>query len=205
MRHFDNPMLRAGQRPGGVSAARRPSRHEHRRACGLAAVLPRRRYRLARRARHHQRRRHGRRPAALSVRRRSSWRRAFRSPISSASSLAWRRRSRLAGVPIVTGDTKVVERGKGDGVFITTTGVGVVPEGVDVSGDKARPGDDHPAQRHASATTASPSCRSARTWSSRPRSAPTAPRCMASSPTWWRRCRTSGCCATRRAAGSPPR
>jgi hydrogenase expression/formation protein HypE len=49
--------------------------------------------------------------------------------------------SRLAGVPIVTGDTKVVERGKGDGVFITTTGVGVVPEGVDVSGDRARPGD----------------------------------------------------------------
>ena len=49
--------------------------------------------------------------------------------------------SRLAGVPIVTGDTKVVERGKGDGVFITTTGVGVIPEGVDVSGDKARPGD----------------------------------------------------------------
>jgi hydrogenase expression/formation protein HypE len=49
--------------------------------------------------------------------------------------------SRLAGVPIVTGDTKVVERGKGDGVFITTTGIGVVPDGVDVSGDKARPGD----------------------------------------------------------------
>jgi hydrogenase expression/formation protein HypE len=49
--------------------------------------------------------------------------------------------ARLAGVPIVTGDTKVVERGKGDGVFITTTGVGVVPEGVEVSGDKARPGD----------------------------------------------------------------
>jgi hydrogenase expression/formation protein HypE len=34
-----------------------------------------------------------------------------------------------------------VERGKGDGVFITTTGVGVVPEGVDISGDRARPGD----------------------------------------------------------------
>lgn len=49
--------------------------------------------------------------------------------------------SRRAGVPIVTGDTKVVERGKGDGVFITTTGVGVIPEGVDISGDKARPGD----------------------------------------------------------------
>jgi hydrogenase expression/formation protein HypE len=46
-----------------------------------------------------------------------------------------------AGVPVVTGDTKVVEQGKGDGVFITTTGIGVVPPGVDVSGHRARPGD----------------------------------------------------------------
>lgn len=46
-----------------------------------------------------------------------------------------------AGVAIVTGDTKVVERGKGDGVFINTTGVGVVPEGITISGDQARPGD----------------------------------------------------------------
>ena len=45
------------------------------------------------------------------------------------------------GVPIVTGDTKVVEQGKGDGVFITTTGVGIVPEGVNLSGDLAQPGD----------------------------------------------------------------
>jgi hydrogenase expression/formation protein HypE len=49
--------------------------------------------------------------------------------------------AREAGVPIVTGDTKVVEQGKGDGVFINTTGVGVVHEGVDVSGAHARPGD----------------------------------------------------------------
>ncbi|OGT88519.1 MAG: hydrogenase expression/formation protein HypE [Gammaproteobacteria bacterium RIFOXYA12_FULL_61_12] len=49
--------------------------------------------------------------------------------------------SREAGVPVVTGDTKVVERGKGDGVFITTTGIGRVPEGVAISGDRARPGD----------------------------------------------------------------
>lgn len=49
--------------------------------------------------------------------------------------------AREAGVPVVTGDTKVVERGKGDGVFITTTGVGVVPEGVHISGANARPGD----------------------------------------------------------------
>ncbi len=49
--------------------------------------------------------------------------------------------AKAAGVPIVTGDTKVVERGKGDGVFITTTGVGVVPPGVDIAADRARPGD----------------------------------------------------------------
>ncbi|MES9823502.1 MAG: hydrogenase expression/formation protein HypE [Candidatus Thiodiazotropha endolucinida] len=46
-----------------------------------------------------------------------------------------------AGVPVVTGDTKVVEKGKGDGVFITTTGIGVVPEGINISGDRAQPGD----------------------------------------------------------------
>jgi len=49
--------------------------------------------------------------------------------------------ARHANVVIITGDTKVVERGKGDGVFITTTGVGVVPKGITISGDKARPGD----------------------------------------------------------------
>ena len=49
--------------------------------------------------------------------------------------------SRNAGVPIVTGDTKVVERGKGDGVFITTAGIGVVAAGVHIGGDQARVGD----------------------------------------------------------------
>lgn len=46
-----------------------------------------------------------------------------------------------AGVPVVTGDTKVVEKGKGDGVFITTTGVGVVERDVVLGGERARPGD----------------------------------------------------------------
>nr|WP_281721572.1 hydrogenase expression/formation protein HypE [Nitrosomonas nitrosa] len=46
-----------------------------------------------------------------------------------------------AGVPIITGDTKVVEKGKGDGVFITTTGVGSVPDGIHISSELARPGD----------------------------------------------------------------
>jgi len=49
--------------------------------------------------------------------------------------------ARDAGVPVVTGDTKVVEKGKADGLFITTTGVGTVPDGLELSGDKARPGD----------------------------------------------------------------
>ncbi len=46
-----------------------------------------------------------------------------------------------AGVQIVAGDTKVVQRGKADGMYITTAGVGVVREDVNVSGANAKPGD----------------------------------------------------------------
>jgi hydrogenase expression/formation protein HypE len=46
-----------------------------------------------------------------------------------------------AGIPIVAGDTKVVERGKGDGIFITTTGIGRRLPGARCSGNLARPGD----------------------------------------------------------------
>ncbi|MCO5086371.1 MAG: hydrogenase expression/formation protein HypE [Methylobacteriaceae bacterium] len=49
--------------------------------------------------------------------------------------------ARKAGVPIVAGDTKVVERGKADGVFISTAGLGVVPEGLTLSANRAQPGD----------------------------------------------------------------
>lgn len=49
--------------------------------------------------------------------------------------------AREAGVPVVTGDTKVVEQGKGDGVFISTTGIGALPPGRRLSGALARPGD----------------------------------------------------------------
>jgi hydrogenase expression/formation protein HypE len=52
-----------------------------------------------------------------------------------------RRAAAEAGVQVVTGDTKVVEKGKGDGLFINTTGIGLVPEGIDLSADRARPGD----------------------------------------------------------------
>ena len=46
-----------------------------------------------------------------------------------------------AGVEIVTGDTKVVERGKGDGCYINTSGVGLLADGVDLGARHARPGD----------------------------------------------------------------
>lgn len=49
--------------------------------------------------------------------------------------------ARECGVAIVTGDTKVVDRGKGDGVFVTTAGIGLVPAGVDVRPARVRAGD----------------------------------------------------------------
>ena len=89
-----------------------------------------------------------------------------------------------AGVRIVTGDTKVVDRGKGDGIFINTAGIGLVP-----------PGDRHFAARGSRpatwccsaatwAGTAWPSCRSARGWASRRRWRAIARRW----PAWSRRC-----------------
>jgi hydrogenase expression/formation protein HypE len=49
--------------------------------------------------------------------------------------------ARRCGVDIVTGDTKVVEKGSGDGVFVNTAGIGSVPEGVRYSAAHVRPGD----------------------------------------------------------------
>ncbi|MBI3644685.1 MAG: hydrogenase expression/formation protein HypE [Acidobacteriales bacterium] len=49
--------------------------------------------------------------------------------------------ARNAGVEIVTGDTKVVEKGSGDELFINTTGIGIVPDDLELSADRARPGD----------------------------------------------------------------
>jgi hydrogenase expression/formation protein HypE len=47
----------------------------------------------------------------------------------------------VVGVPVVTGDTKVVERGKADGMYVTTTGIGLVGEGVRLAPTAVRPGD----------------------------------------------------------------
>ena len=74
-----------------------------------------------------------------------------------------RRAAARAGVPIVTGDTKVVGRGSGDQIFINTSGIGVVPAGRRRSAPRSvRAGRRDPAVRHRSAITASRSWRSAR-------------------------------------------
>jgi hydrogenase expression/formation protein HypE len=49
--------------------------------------------------------------------------------------------ARAAGVRIVTGDTKVVGRGAADGIFVTTSGIGVIPAGRELAAAKIRPGD----------------------------------------------------------------
>jgi hydrogenase expression/formation protein HypE len=51
------------------------------------------------------------------------------------------RAAAASGVPIVTGDTKVVGRGAADGVFVNTAGIGVVPDGVVLGAERASPGD----------------------------------------------------------------
>lgn len=51
------------------------------------------------------------------------------------------RAAAAVGVTVVTGDTKVVDKGKGDGVYINTTGLGLVPDGVDISPLRVRVGD----------------------------------------------------------------
>jgi len=49
--------------------------------------------------------------------------------------------ARAAGVVIATGDTKVVDAGHGDGIFINTAGIGLIPDGVDIRPQRAEPGD----------------------------------------------------------------
>ena len=49
--------------------------------------------------------------------------------------------AKRAGVEIVTGDTKVVDRGHGDGIYINTTGIGVVPDGLEIGPRRIQPGD----------------------------------------------------------------
>lgn len=49
--------------------------------------------------------------------------------------------AKVAGVQLVTGDTKVVDRGKGDKIFINTSGIGIIPDGIEINPKRAKPGD----------------------------------------------------------------
>ena len=64
-------------------------------------------------------------------------------PISLLEQIVQSMRRACDAIPVrlVAGDTKVVDRGKADGVFITTTGIGLVPDGIALSATRARPGD----------------------------------------------------------------
>lgn len=64
-------------------------------------------------------------------------------PISALGALVERMAAaaRAAGVQIVTGDTKVVDKGHGDGVYINTSGIGLIPQGVNIAPQRAQPGD----------------------------------------------------------------
>jgi hydrogenase expression/formation protein HypE len=55
--------------------------------------------------------------------------------------LSMKQAAETAGVQIVTGDTKVVDRGKGDKIFITTSGLGIIPDGIQINPKQAKPGD----------------------------------------------------------------
>jgi hydrogenase expression/formation protein HypE len=55
--------------------------------------------------------------------------------------LSMQKAAKEADVKIITGDTKVVDRGKGDKIFINTSGIGIVPEGVNISPKNCQPGD----------------------------------------------------------------
>ena len=85
--------------------------------------------------------------------------------------------ARRAGVPIVGGDTKVVEHGKADGLYITTTGIGRVDRACGAVGVGGAAGRSRAASRATSAITASPSCSRAATSIWTPRCSPTRARC----------------------------
>jgi hydrogenase expression/formation protein HypE len=55
--------------------------------------------------------------------------------------LSMEQAAKIAGVQLITGDTKVVDRGKGDKIFINTSGIGIIPHGVEISPKRAKPGD----------------------------------------------------------------
>ena len=143
---FDNRAAGAAGGSGAfrsrrAGAPRRPARFHDRFLCGRSAVLPRRRHRQARGVRHGQRSRGRRRDAAVSVLRRDRRRGHDASTCCGASRARWRKPRGTPALHIVTGDTKVVQRGACDKLFITTTGIGVIRRGLALGARSARAGD----------------------------------------------------------------
>ena len=68
----------------------------------------------------------------------------------------WARPPRRPGCQLVTGDTKVVDHGHGDGIYVNTAGIGLVPDGVDIGPHRARPGRRRSSSAATSACTAWP-------------------------------------------------
>ena len=128
---FDNPALGARHDGARLDLRRRAARVHDGFLRRAAAVLSGRRHRHAGGQRHGQRPRDVRRAAAVSERRVHSRRRARRWRRSGAWSSSMRAAARAAGVALVTGDTKVVDRGKGDGLYVNTAGVGVIEHDAD--------------------------------------------------------------------------
>ena len=136
---------------------------------------------------------------------RSSSRRAPRWPTSAGSPTAVGAAADAAGVQLVTGDTKVVDSGSGDGVFINTAGIGLVADGVDIRPERARARRRRArqrrhrrARRRGDELPRGPRVRHHGRERHRPAARPGRRRC-------WRPAPTSTCCATRPAAASRPR
>ena len=158
---------------------------QHRLLRRQAAALPRRLGRPPGRARHGQRPGHDGRPPARPVGRLRARGGLPDRRRSARSWPTWPRRPPPPASPIVTGDTKVVDHGAADGMYISTAGVGLIPAGRDAVGrPRCADGDvvlvvgHHRRPRHGG--HAGPRA----TWRSRPTSSRTPPRCTS----WWRTC-----------------
>ena len=192
--------------PRYLADRRRAARDHHRQLRRPSAAVSRRLDRRTGGQRHGERPRGlaARAPLALVVHVRSS-KPGSPTEVLEAEVRAHGARPRArAGVPIVGGDTKVVEHGKADGMYITTTGIGRVDPRASLSSAARAAGRPRAGLRDRSAITASRSCWPAATSISKPTCAPTRARCCRSSRRWSTR-PAAACagCAIRRAAAWP--
>ena len=138
--HLGNPVLEqlgdAAVLPVNGAGHRGLDRHVR----GEPGRVSGRKHRVARGARHPQRPGDGWARVRCASPRASCWRKGSISPCLTASWPPWPRRPNAAGVPVVSGDTKVVERGKADGLYINTTGIGMLQPDFRPAPDRARPG-----------------------------------------------------------------